>query len=181
MFLILVGGEYGRRPSSPKEPVQLQSSAEIEAANQKKAVWVCRVLSLFAALLACAYARVDHSLTALAFATLGIELRTLRLTAIVFVGIAAFLAATGQRGSAGAVLGVLLFFSAVVVWRGRQFTNPQAEPKEGEARTRRLISRTVPFLLLFFVALPRTTPLTRIGLGLDMSAFALVPPWSGCT
>jgi len=81
------------------------------------------------------------------------ELRTLRLIAIFSVGIAALLAAAGQWASAGAVLALLLFFSAVVVWRGRQFSNPQAEPKEGEARTRRLISRTVPFLLVFFIAL----------------------------
>ena len=81
------------------------------------------------------------------------ELRTLPLIVIFFVGIAAFLAATNQWASAGAVLGLLLFFSAVVVWRGRQFSNPRTEPQEGETRTRRLISRAVPLLLIFFVAL----------------------------
>jgi small-conductance mechanosensitive channel len=81
------------------------------------------------------------------------ELRTLRLVAAFFVGIAAFLAATGQWTSAGGVLGMLLFFSVVAIWRGKRFTDPQAEPKEGEARTRKLISRTLPLLLIFFVAL----------------------------
>jgi small-conductance mechanosensitive channel len=80
------------------------------------------------------------------------ELRTLRLIAIFSLGIAAFLAATGQWASAGAALGVLLLFSAVVVWRSRRFTNHQAEPKEDEARTRRVIARVLPLLLVFFTA-----------------------------
>ncbi len=81
------------------------------------------------------------------------NLRTLRLIAAFVVGIAAFLAAKGEWASVGAALCLLLFFSAVVVWRTRRFSNPQPEPKDGEAGTRELISRVLPFLLILFVGL----------------------------
>jgi O-antigen/teichoic acid export membrane protein len=81
------------------------------------------------------------------------ELQSLRLIALFTVGIAAFLAVSGQWASAGALLGLLIVFSLFVTWRSRRFSSPQNEPKDREARVRRTISRVLPLLLVFFVAL----------------------------
>ena len=61
-------------PLQPGDPARRGRSAEIEAANQKKAVWLCRVLSLSAVLLALGYTHAVHSLTSVAFAALGVGL-----------------------------------------------------------------------------------------------------------
>jgi hypothetical protein len=61
-------------PIGPTEPAQRRSSPSIEAvspANQIRAVWFCRVLAIFATVLACVYVRDQDSLTALAFGALG--------------------------------------------------------------------------------------------------------------
>jgi hypothetical protein len=81
------------------------------------------------------------------------ELQSLRLIAVFIVGIAAFRAASGHWASAGAFLGLLIVFSLFVTWRSRRFSEPQIEPKDREARVRRAISRALPLLLVFFVAL----------------------------
>ena len=95
------------------------------------------------------------------------ELRSLRLIAIFFVGIAAFLAATGRWASAGAVLVLLLVFSAIVVWRSKRFDSFSAEPKEGEVRTRRMIARALPVLLVFGLYLNRRR-LAEIQMGSEL-------------
>jgi len=81
------------------------------------------------------------------------ELRTLRFIAVIFVGMAAFQAASGQWASAGAALGLLLVFSVGVILRSRRFPTPQVEPEEAEARIRRIAARVMPLFLVFFVAL----------------------------
>lgn len=81
------------------------------------------------------------------------KLQSLRLIALFTVGVAAFLAVSGRWTSAGALLGLLIVFSLFVTWRSRRFSDPQTEPKDREARVRRTISRVLPLLLVFFVAL----------------------------
>jgi Na+-driven multidrug efflux pump len=81
------------------------------------------------------------------------ELRALRLSAVILIGIATFQAAAGRWASAAAVLGLLLIFSVGVVWRSKRSPAPQVEPEEAEARVRRLAARVMPLLLVFFIAL----------------------------
>lgn len=79
------------------------------------------------------------------------ELRTLRLIALIITGIAALQAAQGNWATAGMTLVALSVFSAIAVWRSKHRTAPAERPEEEEVRTRKLIARALPFLLVFFV------------------------------
>jgi hypothetical protein len=61
-------------PLQTRGPAQRWTATEVEAANRRRAVWLCRRLSLFAALLALGYAHGGHALTSVAFAALGVGL-----------------------------------------------------------------------------------------------------------
>ena len=81
------------------------------------------------------------------------ELQALRLIGFGLCGFAAFQAAQERWAAVGANLGLLLVFSAVVVWRSRRAADAGVQSVDDEPRTRRLIARFLPVLLVFFVAL----------------------------
>jgi hypothetical protein len=78
------------------------------------------------------------------------ERRILSLIAVIIVGLAAARAAGGNWASAGMMLGGLVLFSAISIWRASRLTAAPTDPVENETRTRRLIARVLPVMIVFF-------------------------------